>query len=237
MSYERELMSIRNKRLEPYDLSTLSWHVIERNNFCFYFIMSPQPITQRDIARRIRTAQENMKKFKEKNFPGSSNSFTSNEIKLLYIAFLIDSYCKVTKQCNFMFFNDEIVDILCIVDPEMSRIEFAENIRGNVIEANNVTIIFSESSWKLVTETFTKKKFNMSLNEYFTMCIKKKFKKTPKEKYGKPIEEVVRLGLLPFKILNYLQESQIHLTFGYINKITDTNTIVCEISIPLGEPI
>ena len=238
MSYERELMSIRNKRLEPYDLSTLSWHVIERNNLYFRFVMSPQPITQRDIDRRIRTAQENMKKFKEKNFPGSSNSFISNKIKLLYIAFLLDSYCKVTKQCSHMFFNDEIVDILCIVDPEMSRIKFAENIRGNVIEANSVTIIFSESLWKPVTEDFTRKAYNMSLNEYYTMRIEEDFGETPEEMYGMPIEEVVvRSGLLPFKILKRLQESQIFLTFGYRDKTTGKNKMICEISIPLGEPI
>ena len=237
MSYERELMSIRNKRLEPYDLSTLSLHVIERNNLYFRFVMSPQPITQRDIDRRIRTAQENMKKFKEKNFPGSSNSFISNKIKLLYIAFLLDSYCKVTKQCSHMFFNDEIVDILCIVDPEMSRIKFAENIRGNVIEANSVTIIFSESLWKPVTEDFTRKAYNMSLNEYYTMRIEEDFEETPEEMYGMPIEEVVRSGLLPFKILKRLQESQIFLTFGYRDKTTGKNKMICEISIPLGEPI
>ena len=237
MSYERELMSIRNKRLEPYDLSTLSWHVIERNNLYFRFVMSPQPITQRDIDRRIRTAQENMKKFKEKNFPGSSNSFISNKIKLLYIAFLLDSYCKVTKQCSHMFFNDEIVDILCIVDPEMSRIKFAENIRGNVIEANSVTIILSESLWKPVTEDFTRKAYNMSLNEYYTMRIEEDFEETPEEMYGMPIEEVVRSDLLPFKILNRLQESQIFLTFGYRDKTTGKNKMICEISIPLGEPI
>ena len=237
MSYERELMSIRNKRLEPYDLSTLSLHVIERDNLYFRFVMSPQPITQRDIDRRIRTAQENMKKFKEKNFPGSSNSFISNKIKLLYIAFLLDSYCKVTKQCSHMFFNDEIVDILCIVDPEMSRIKFAENIRGNVIEANSVTIIFSESLWKPVTEDFTRKAYNMSLNEYYTMRIEEDFEETPEEMYGMPIEEVVRSGLLPFKILKRLQESQIFLTFGYRDKTTGKNKMICEISIPLGEPI
>ena len=119
----------------------------------------------------------------------------------------------------------------------MYRIKFAENIRGNVIEANSVTIILSESLWKPVTEDFTRKAYNMSLNEYYTMRIEEDFEETPEEMYGMPIEEVVRSDLLPFKILNRLQESQIFLTFGYRDKTTGKNKMICEISIPLGEPI